>query len=378
MKIGIIGAGHAGVAAAQTVAKTGNEVTLFSNENFMPYFRPRIPGIAFGQVDADAAIMQPLDWYKNLNIDLKLNEPVAKVTSDKKIINKDGKEYSFDKIIITAGAVPIIPPFAKNCIKESVIPLWDIEHAQAIHKKIDKIKNIVIIGGGVIGIEAALRAVDAGLKVTIIERLGCLMERNLSAKASNLLAHMLKNKGVKLFTGHTVESIDDSSSLVNIATDKKKDIKADLVILSIGNTFNMQFAETSGLKTDRAVIIDNHMKSSNKDYFAAGDIAQLPDIINVCSAIKAVKQGKVAGTNSVTDEEMTAYTPDKISVLLKYKEFQLYAIGKTPGKDDLKEEILEDKTNEIYRTITKQGGKIVGIQMIGSLTDYKKYEKELS
>lgn len=378
MKIGIVGAGHAGVAAAQAVVKTQNSVTLFSNENFLPYFRPRIPGIAFGQVDKEVAIMHSKAWYKDQNIDIKLKETVVSITPDGKITTKNGKEYNFDKIIITAGAVPIIPPFAKNCKKKSVIPLWNIEHAQNISKRLGKINKIVIIGGGVIGIEAALRAIDAGLDVTIIERLNCLMGKNLSTKASNLLAHILKDKGIKVFTGHTVESIDDSSKLVNITTDKKDDIKADLVILSIGNTFDMQFTETSGLEKDRAIVINNNMQSSNIIFFAAGDIAQQPNIINVCSAIKAVKQGKIAGANSVSkSEEMTILNPEIISVLLQYKDFQLYAIGKTPDNDILKEEVLEDKTNKTYRAIIKKGEKIVGIQMIGSLADHKKFEKEL-
>ena len=378
MKIGIIGAGHAGVAAAQAIAKTGNEVTLFSNEKSLPYFRPKMPSLAFGQATVEDVIMHPAEWYKEHNINLKLNESINRISSDKKITTENGNEYSFDKIIITTGAIPIVPPFAKNCNKETVIPLWNIEQAQTISQKIKNIKKAVIIGGGVIGIETALRAVDAGLKVTIIERNSYLMARNLSSKASNLLAQILKDKGIELFAGHTVESIDDLSETVNIATDKKSDIKTDLVILSIGNTFNMQFAESSGLKTDRAVIVDNNMQSSDKNFFAAGDIAQLPDIINVCSAIKAVKQGKAAGVNSVSvSEEMTKFNSEMISVLLKYKDFLLYSIGKTPDNDNLKEEILEDKSGEIYRAIIKQNNKIAGIQMIGSLTDYKKYEKEM-
>ena len=378
MKIGIIGAGHAGVAAAQTVTNTKNEVTLFSNENFLPYFRPRIPAVAFGQATLEDAVMHPENWYNENKIQLKLNSEVIDISSDSRIKTSNGDEHYFDKIIVTAGAIPITPPFARNCKKDSVIPLWSIEHAQAIRKRIDKIKDIIIIGGGVIGIEAALRAVDAGLKVSIIERNNNLMERNLSRKGSILLANILKNKGIKLFIGHTVKSIDDSLKSINITTDKKSDIKSDLVILSIGNTFDMQFAKTSGLKQDRAIVVDGYMQSSSENIFAAGDISQLPNIINVCSAIKAVKQGKIAGSNTVAaNDEMTEFKSEKISVRLKYKDFQLYTIGQTPDNDVLKEEILEDKANEVYRAIVKKDNKIVGIQMIGSLVDYKKFEKLL-
>jgi nitrite reductase (NADH) large subunit len=374
MKIGIIGAGHAGVAAAQAVAKAGHQVTLFSNESCLPYFRPRIPGIAFGQISEEESTMYPMDWYSEQNIDLKIGQPAIRISADKKIISKSNQEHYFDKILITAGASPIIPPFARNCSSGLVIPLWSMKYARAIKAKLSEIRKIVIIGGGVIGIEAALRAVDAGLSVTIIERNNYLMERNLSNRASILLAQTLEGKGIKLLTGCTVESIDDTSKTVNITTDKLDSLKTELVILSIGNTFNLQFAEHSGLEKDRAIIVDTKMQSTNKDYFAAGDIAQLPNIINVCSAIKAVKQGKVAGTNSVSSE-MVEFNIEPVSVLLKYKDFQLYAIGETLT-DGFKEEIL-DNTNSTYRALVKKNDKIVGIQMIGDLTDYKKFEKEL-
>ena len=378
MKVGIIGAGHAGVAAALVVAKTGCKVTLFSNENCSPYFRPRIPGIAFGQVTKEEALMHPYEWYAEQNIELKINEPVTEVTNDRLITVKDGSKYSFDKIIIATGAVPIIPPFAKKCNSDRVIPLWNIDQAETIKNKLGKIKKIIIIGGGVIGIETALRAVDAGLEVSIIELKERLMERVLSPKSSELLETLLKRKGIELLIGQAVEKVDDSKpKKVSITTDKTKKIKADLVILSIGNAFDLNFIKELNLQTDRAVIVDNLMHTSNINFFAAGDIAQIPEIINVCSALKATKQGKIAGNNSIhPDDHILDYVPEQISVQLKYNDFQLYAIGKTAG-GNLTEEVLEEKPDEVYRALVKDGEKIVGIQMVGDLTDFKKYEKLL-
>jgi NAD(P)H-nitrite reductase large subunit len=380
MKIGIIGAGHAGISAAQAIAKGKNEVTLFSNENTLPYFRPKIPSLAFGQSTEEDAVMHPLDWYKNQNINLKLNEPIIKITPNGELINKKEQKFSFDKILLAYGAKPIIPAFAKNCKKDSVIPLWNMNHAQTISKKINSLKNIVIIGGGVIGIETALRATDAGLNVSIIERNNYLMERNLTVKASKLLEQILKIKGIKLFTGHTVENINDSSKIINISTDKGNMINADLVVLSLGNTFDLNLTENAELSSNRAILTDNYMQTSNKNYYAAGDIAQIPNIINVCSAIKAIKQGKIAGANAIitSNSELIPFEPGPVSVLLKYKEFQLYAVGETLSEDSLTEVILEEKPGETYRAVIKKDKKIVGIQMIGSLADYKKLEKELS
>ena len=366
------------MAAALSVARTGNEVTLFSDESFLPYFRPKMPAVAFGQDVADNAIMHPESWYKNNKINLILDSKIAKVTSNYKVITVHGKEYCFDKVIVTAGAIPAIPSFAENCAWESVVPLWGIEHAKHIREKIKGIKKVVIIGGGVIGIEAALRAVDTGLDVTIIEYLDSLMQRNLSNKASELLAQTLKAKGIKLYMGHAVEHIDDSSDQISIRTNKEEDIKADLVILSIGNSFDLGFVRDSGLKMDRGIITDEYMQTSDKNFFAGGDISQLPGAINVCSAVKAIKQGKIAGINSVSDgEERVEFRNDAIGVLLKYKDFQLSAIGEIPDDMSHLEEVLEHEPGRVYRALVRENGKLVGIQMIGSIADYKKYEREL-
>ena len=217
MRIGIIGAGHAGVAAALATVhdNVGSAVTLFSNETVLPYFRPRMPGVAFGQVEKDLALMHPLDWYYDKNINLRLNESIRQISLDADVIDAIsvlGNKYSFDKVIITTGALPIIPPFARHCNKNKVIPLWNIEHADTISNRLAGIGKIIIIGGGVIGIEAALRAVDVGLKVTIIERNCCLMERNLSSNASSLLARILEKRGIEIYASTSVISIDDSSS----------------------------------------------------------------------------------------------------------------------------------------------------------------------
>ena len=375
MEIGIVGAGHAGVNAALTAAKAGNDVTLFSNEKMLPYFRPRIPAAAFGQVEIESMAMHPLDWYKEEKIDLKLDAEITAINSDNKTVTASDKEYSFDKIIVTTGAGPILPPFAKDCDSTKVIPLWNAENALKINQKVAPGNRLVIIGGGVIGIEAALRANDVGLNVSIIERQDFLMQRILINKVSVLLQSMLQNKGIKILTGQCVQEIDDASSVIKIKTDKTEKIESDLVLLSIGAKMNTGMIKDDKIRVDRGVVVNDNLQSTDANVFAAGDVAQVPSAVNICSAIKALKQGKIAGHNvGSASSDFIQFVVEPIGVQLKYNEFVLSVIGCTKT-DDSEVKVLED-TGDKYRALIQQNGKICGIQMLGSLEDYKKHERE--
>ena len=373
MKIGIIGAGHAGVAAAQIVTKEKHEVFLFSNEKILPYFRPRIPSVAFGQGTAENAIMHPDEWYKNNKINLKLNSEVIEVSSDCKVTTTNGDVFLFDKIIFSYGANPIMPPFAKGISQNKLIPLWDMENAISIKNKIDKINDIVIIGGGVIGLETALRAVDADLKVKVIEKSGTLLPRNLNPKMSKALAEYLSKKNIEVLSGISVEGITDLSANIEVKTDKTPSILTDLVIISIGAGINCSLPKQANLNCTRRITVNEFLQSTENQFFVAGDIAELPDSTGVCSALRAVKQGKIAGLNSITEKPETIFTETPVTLQVKYNNFSMYAVGNP--YEDFTEKILEEN-NDILRIVNiDKDNKVVGVQMLGSNQDFKKYEK---
>ena len=340
MQIGIIGAGHAGVSAAQEAVKYGAEITLFSGEDFLPYYRPRITSIAFSQAGENDIFMHPEGWYLEGKIKLVLATKIAQInTNEISLTSEHGESYKFDKIIITTGANPIIPPFAKTLIQQGkVSPLWTIQDALTIRKKISSIKNITIVGGGVIGIESALRALDAGLNVTIIEKAPRLMIRNLSPKASYTLSNILKGKNINLIMNAVIERIQNKKNGVEIETPSEK-IYAELVLLSIGGVPNTKIV---GLpETNSGIEVDFRTKTHLPNLFAAGDAALFKNIQLFCSALKANGQGKVAGFNATRNDNFAEYKPLAIAVEVKFKDFELHSIGGAEEDNNKKEEIIE-------------------------------------
>ncbi len=378
MKIGIVGAGHAGVAAAQEAAKYGAEVTLFSKEGFLPYYRPRIASVAFLQSGENDIFIHPEGWYLDNKIKLVLETKVVQVnTNEISLASEHSEYYRFDKIIIATGAKPIVPPFAEALILQGkVSPLWTIQDALTIRKKISSIRNIVVVGGGVIGIESALRALDAGLNVSIIEKAPSLMIRNLSPKASYTLSNILKAKGIKLIMNEAIEEVHEKNNGVEIETSSGGKIYAELVLLSIGGAPNTKIAGLPKLDMERGLEVDFQTKTQLPNLFAAGDAAIFKNIQPYCSALKANGQGKVAGGNAVKNDNFAEYKPSAIAVELKFKDFELHSIGFTKEENNKKEEVIEESATT-YRSVVKRNDDILGIQMVGSGKDFITYKKQL-
>ena len=377
MKIGIVGAGQAGVSAAQEAIKYGAEITLFSEEKFLPYYRPKIISVAFLQSGEDDIFIHPEEWYYDNKIALVLGTKIVQInTNEISLTSEHGESYKFDKIIITTGAKPVVPTFAEALVQSGkVSTLWTIQDALTIRKKISLIKNIAVIGGGTIGIESALRALDAGLDVRIIEKAPRLMSRNLSPRASDTLSNILKGNGIKFIMNAAIGEIREKINGVEIETSFEK-IYADLVLLSIGGSPNRKIAGLPEPGLERGIEVDFQTKTQTPNLFVAGDVAIFKNIQHFCSALKANRQGKVAGFNVVRNYNFAEYKPAAIAVEVKFKDFELHSIGRAEEDDNNKEEIIESSP-ATYRSVIKSNNDIFGIQMVGSGKDFINYKKQL-
>ena len=378
MRIGIIGAGHAGVEAASAASKAGADVILFSAESALPYYRPRLVAVSFGQVKEDTVLVHPAEWYAEHGIALRAGTPAESLDTATTAVTTGGEKSAFDAVVIATGAGPAVPPFAESAT-DSVIPLWNIEHARQIRRRARPGAHIVAIGGGAIGVETALRAVDAGMRVTIVEKTDRLMSKDFSASASQVISRCLAGKGIRVLTGQTVVSTRDARhSAAVIELQNKQMIEADLVLLSVGVTRDLALAEQAGLETDNGITVDTTLRASATNVFACGDIIQINQVTR-CSAREAAAQGRLAGSNAcaaVLGKNPVEYPQPQAALTFKYKDFGMYSIGVIP--DDATDEILLDGPDDLeYRARIVRDGVTVGVQMVGGGKDFQKYAKEV-
>ncbi len=374
MKIIVVGAGHAGVEAARVARAAGADVTLYSAESGWPYYRPRLIALAMGQTGPADILMKTPEWYAGQGITLHVNAPVTRLDPAAMTVTSAGGTESGDAVILAYGAGPFLPPFAKDP-PPGVFPLWTEAHALAIRSRLQPGLRLVIIGGGVLGIEAAVRAVDAQLQVTVIEKMQRLLPGQFGEEASALLARALAARKIDVRCGCGVTALAaDAAGGVRLDLDDDQHLVADLVVVSIGARRDVGLAAAAGLKTDQGIVVDEHLRASAPRVWAAGDIIELAGVRR-CSALDATQQGRLAAENCLADlagKPLQKYHAAPAAMHLKYNDFEIHAVGQAPDTV-----IRTEPAPGALQNFVVRNGLLIGAQMVGTGRDFVKLEKNL-
>lgn len=376
--IGIIGAGHAGVSAAKSASEYGaTRIILLSNESVLPYFRPRLPALAFGQVKENEIVMHPPEWFAERNIELLLSCHVNEIRPDTMELCYNNGVERVDGIIIATGAQPFVPPALKQ-FPPRVTLLWNFQHAMFIRNNINSCRSLTIIGGGLIGIESALRATDVGLSVTLIERSKQMMAGLLCNKASKLLEKIMITRGIKMLFETTVTGMkQNQNNIVELQLNNGQVIETDMAIIAVGAHPNFTLVQQAGIATNNGVLVNNTLMTSHPRIFACGDVAVL-NSKSCGSAAVATEQGVIAGANvcsSILGSLIRSYIPRTVQVSMKYGDFEIHCAGVAPSDND-EIKILTDDGKK-FRAIFRKQGKITSIQMVGTSEEFGIYLKSL-
>lgn len=376
-EVGIIGAGQAGVNTAQRLAAADIDVTLYSDEQPLPYYRPRVVALAFSLLDADAPVIHPLNWYKDQGIDLLRGEGVVAVNSAEKEVVSQADRKKFDSIVISAGAKPFIPPFARN--KQKVVPMWDYERSLSLQQYLPCVRRLAIVGGGITGVETSVYAREKGIETVLIERLDHLMPLQLGKRAGGVLEQVLRNKGVDIKTSASVQDIseDGEEECLRIAMENGETIDCDLVITAIGGYPDLTPYRDSDIRLDKGIVVDNALQTSVPGIFAAGDIAQQDDF-TAANLLVAARHGRSAGDNVLSylqGENLNRHSPEPLALSFKHGDFQVHAAGSSPCERE-EEQILED-SDGAFRALRMQNGILQGVEMIGTRKEFRELCKAI-
>lgn len=379
MRVAVIGAGHAGLEAAASAAEGGAAVVLFGNESCLPYYRPRLTALAFAQADEASMFIRTADWYAARGIEVRPAAPVSELNARERAVRAQGPAESFDAIVLCLGARPVRPPsFATAGL--AVFALWNLAHAQAIRARLRAGEVLAVIGGGILGLEAALRAQAAGLRVSVVEKAAQLMPAQFGARASRALRRRVEAKGIQVLTGRIVTQFEpDGEGRAVLRLDDGTRIGPGLCLLSIGAVPASDLARAAGLETDRGVRVNAALQTSAPFVFAAGDVAQI-DGLTRCSVREAVSQGRLAGRNAVAavrGEPLEEYAPQTLPLMFKSGDFELYAVGPPGGGPDYEEHLLEGSSEEVLRALIRKDGRLCGVQMIGTRHEFDDYLRQL-
>jgi len=274
----IVGGGLAGAIAAQTLREEGfdGRIILVSQEPNTPYERPPLSkDYLQGKAERDTIYVNPETWYAEQGVELRLGDAVTSLDpAARTVISASGAELRYDKLLLATGSKPrrLDVPGADL---DGVYYLRNVEDSDRIKIEFAQAKQVVIIGAGWIGLETAAAARAAGLDVTLLVSGDIPLQRVLGPEVAPIFAELHRSHGVDLRYRTTATELTGKEGTVTgvILSDETK-VEADMIIVGIGAAPRTDLAATAGLKIDNGIVVDEHLRTSDPDIFAAGDIAQ--------------------------------------------------------------------------------------------------------
>lgn len=374
----ILGNGAAGISAA-TAIRERNEtcsIVLVSNENVLGYNRPMLTKSMIAKFNSKQIAVHDEAWYKENNITNVLDRELIEInTKDKEAVFKDGIKLKYDKCIYALGAECFVPPISGKDKKE-VIAIRRICDTDKITELLPKVKNAVVIGGGVLGLEAAWELTKAKCKVTVLELADKLMGRQLDYEGGKFLEEIIKDKGIDVRLGVKIDEIEGEDSVAGVRINGGEVIAADLVVISCGIVPNSKIAQKSGIDVNRAVIVNEKMETNVSDIYACGDCAEYNGI-NYGIWPQALEMGKVAGANAAGDS-LTYETVDA-ALTFNGANTSLYAIGDNGKNPEIQYKTVEFK-DPVKKTYTKYyfaNNRLCGAILIGDTSNLAKVTQDM-
>jgi NAD(P)H-nitrite reductase large subunit len=336
---------------------------MISNENHLPYNRPMLTKAMLSDMSGDMLAIEPASFYEEQSISLVTGANVQGIDPSAKAVTveKDGQTMTlvYDKLIYALGAYCFVPPI-KGADRDKVVSIRTIEDAQKVQKMLPSIRTAVVIGGGVLGLEAAWALKRGNLEVAVVESAPRIMARQLNETASEVLSDIIRSVGVKLFTNMGTSEITEAGVLLSDGTE----LPADLVIVSTGVRGNLSVAQAAGIEINRSIVVNDRMETNLPDVDAAGDCAEYNGI-NYALWSQSVEEGKVAGGNAAGDD--LSYETVDGALTFNGMGTSLFSIGDNGSNPDLKYRTVElrDERKAQYEKYTFVHNRLTGVVLIG-------------
>ncbi|MBW1766311.1 MAG: NAD(P)/FAD-dependent oxidoreductase [Deltaproteobacteria bacterium] len=371
----VIGNGVAGATAAENIRKQDKEgnITLVTDEGFPFYYRVRLNEYISGDITDQDLIVKGEQWYKDQHIDLKLGTRIVSADSRKKIIiTEKNQGLSYDSLLIATGSHPFIPPI-KGSEKSGVFALRSIRDARDISAWANDIEDAVLIGGGLLGLEAGNALRKLGKKVMVVEFFPRLLPRQLDVEGARRLQVIMEEMGFCFRLGSKTEEITGDGLVNGVLLEGGETLPAEMVIISAGVRPNLELAEPLGVDYDKGIKVDEHLRTNQPDIYAAGDVAEFKGMpYGIWPA--AMGQGKIAGTNMAGGDMI--YEGTTMANTLKVVGVDLASAGNIDAENEFESRIVTDE--KVYKKIVIENDQIIGCIMLGDTKGFNKITKAMS
>ncbi|ASZ02572.1 NADPH-nitrite reductase [Bacillus amyloliquefaciens] len=366
----LVGNGMAGVRAIEEILRVSKdefEITIFGAEPHPNYNRILLSKVLQGDTDIQDITLNDWNWYKENNIQLYTGETVIKVdTENQTVITDADRIQPYDELILATGSVPFILPIP-GADKQGVTAFRDIKDTDTMLAASKQYKKAAVIGGGLLGLEAARGLLNLGMDVSVIHLAPFLMERQLDAAAGRLLQNELEKQGMTFFLEKQTEEILGTDRVEGVRFKDGTSIEADLVVMAVGIRPNTQLGTESGIPVNRGIIVNDYMQTEIPHIYAVGECAEHRGIAYGLVA-PLYEQAKVLAKH-ICGIETKPYEGSVLSTQLKVSGVEVFSAGDFDESEDKKAIKVFDEQDGIYKKIVLRGNQIVGAVLFGDSSE---------
>ncbi len=375
MKILIVGNGVAGTFTAQNIRNLDKkvEIEIYSQEKYPYYTRVKLPELISERVSIDDLIVFKDDWYKSKNIKTYISKRVEKIHANKKqiILEGESEPFSYDKLILALGSMPNIPPIANvnEFLGKGIFTIRNIDDVLEVKHfiKDKKVKNAIIIGGGLLGLELARQIKNRNLNTTVVEFFPRLLPRQLDVDCGEMLKEEIERMGISVVLDAATEEILGVDFVKGIRIKDGPELEADIVLIQAGVRPTISLAKEAKLETNKGIIVNEFLETSEQDVYAVGDCIEYKNqtwgIIPAC-----MEQSKILAA-SILGKKKVEYIGTIPKSTLKILGISLTSIGIfDPSEEEGGGwEILKksDKKDCCYQKIVLKDNKLKGAILFG-------------
>ncbi len=376
MKYLIIGNGVAGTTAAENIRKRDHErdITILTDEGTPFYSRIRLIEYLAGEAQERDIVIHAKEWYEKNNIHLCLEAHVSFIDSEaKETVTAAGERFSYDRLLLATGGISFIPPITGSD-KTGVFALRTIKDADEIIRFARGKKKIIMIGGGVLGLEAANSLRKRGHDISVVEFFPRLLPRQMDPDGAEVLKAQMESMGFSFYLGAKTKEISGDQQVRGTLLEDGTMIDGDLVIVSAGVRAQAEHAKKLGLTVNKGIAVNDRMETEKQGIFAAGDAIEHRGMFyGIWHA--AQRQGEVAGTNMAGGD--VSYEGTTISNVLKVAGIDLAAAGDIDADSSYDSITHKDSDNFIYKKIVIKENVISGCILYGDISGYRKILKAI-
>lgn len=369
-KLVLIGNGMAGVNCIEQILKLAPnryDITIFGSEPHPNYNRIMLSSVLAGDADINDIVINSWDWYRENNIIIHAGHTVSKIDTKRKIVSTEsGIQVPYDDVIIATGSLPFMLPLP-GADKKGVIAFRDIKDCETMFETAKKYKKAVVIGGGLLGLEAARGLLNLNMEVSVVHSNKILMNRQLDETGGIMLQKELQQQGMKFLLGKNTEKILGKERVTGLRFTDGSEESADLVVMAVGIKPNAAMAKKSGIEINRGILVNDFMETNIPNVYSVGECVEHRGISYGLVA-PLYEQGAVLA-KKLAGLETEGYHGSVVSTKLKVSGVDVFSAGQYLDDVDTRAVRVQDEFGGVYKKVVIRGGKVVGSVLFGDISD---------